>query len=160
MRVLTYLTQDGIEKVDAAYEVFLQVGFEDFQQYAFELQTIAVQNLAPERIRVYMKIIHQEGGLPMSQMAMEYVLLVLAKYLQMMVAYSIFKEDQDRVTILFETFNRHFTKLNQVFEEVTGEPFKPGQEITLPSKPVAPVKPTLRNIKPVLRVSNEEKRDL
>ena len=158
--ILHICAQDGIEKVDAAYEVFLQVGFEDFQQYAFELQTIAVQNLAPERIRAYMKIIHQEGGLPMSQMAMEYVLLVLAKYLQMMVAYSIFKEDQDRVTILFETFNRHFAKLNQVFEEVTGEAFKAGQEITLPSKPVAPVKPVPRNIKPVLQVSNEERRKL
>ena len=96
----------------------------------------------------------------MSQMAMEYVLLVLAKYLQMMVAYSIFKEDQDRVTILFETFNKHFTRLNQVFEEVTGETFQPGQEITLPSKPVAPVKPTVRKIKPVLRVSNEEVEEL
>ena len=91
---------------------------------------------------------------------MEYIFLVLGKHLQMMVAYSIFKEDHDRVTILFETFNRHFAKLNEVFLEVTGEPFKPGQEVFQPPNPVAPVKPTPRSMKPVVRVSNEERKGL
>ena len=58
--------------MDAAYEVFITESsaaqFDDFKQYAFELKTIATQNLAPKRIKEYMKIIYQDGGgLPMCQ---------------------------------------------------------------------------------------------
>ena len=96
----------------------------------------------------------------MSQFSMDYVFFVLGKYLQMMVAYSIFKEDQERVTVLFESFNGHIAKLNNAFLEVTGEVFKPGREISLPStKPEARVRPTQR-LPPLLRVSSEENRDL
>ena len=58
---------------------------------------------------------------------MKYVLLVLGKYLQMMVAYRIFKEDdvENRVAILYETFNAHFDQLSGAFEEVTGTAFCP-----------------------------------
>jgi hypothetical protein len=62
--------------VDAAYEVFMEVGFDDLfddfldQQYALELQTTEAKNLAPKRIKEYMKIIHQEQGQAMCQVAM------------------------------------------------------------------------------------------
>jgi hypothetical protein len=144
--------------VDAAYEVFIEVGFDDFQQYAFELQTTAAKNLAPKRIKEYMKIIHQEQGPAMCQVAMEYVIIVLGKYLQMMVAYSIFKEDPARVTTLFEQFNEKYTKLCEVFQEVTHEGFKPGQQVVA-KKPVAPVKPTQRAM-PELGVSSKDREQL
>merc|ERR1719400_2286924 len=100
--------KDGIETVDAAYEVFLRIGFEDFQQYAFELQTCAAKNLNPQRVKEYLRIIYQEQGIAVCQATMEYVALVMGKYLQMLVAYSIFKEDPDQVTDHFEQFNRDF----------------------------------------------------
>ena len=61
------IPQDGIETVDAAYTVFLRIGFEDFQQYAFELQTCATKNLNPQRIKEYLEIIHQKQGLAICQ---------------------------------------------------------------------------------------------
>ena len=101
--------------MDAAYEVFIAESttaqFDDFQQYVFELKTIATQNLAPKRIQEYMTIIYKEGGgLSMCQYVMDYIVVVLSKYLQMMVSYYIFREDSARVTSQFEQFNEHFEK--------------------------------------------------
>ena len=49
--------------MEAAYTIFLQNGFGDFQSYAFEIQTVALQNLNPQRVMDYMAIIfhHQQG---------------------------------------------------------------------------------------------------
>ena len=60
-------TQEGIETVDNAYDVFLRNGIEDFQPYAFELQTCAAKNLNPRRIKEYLEIIHQDQGFPFCQ---------------------------------------------------------------------------------------------
>ena len=60
-------TQEGIETVDNAYDVFLRNGIEDFHAYAFELQTCAAKNLNPRRIKEYMGILHQEQGFPSCQ---------------------------------------------------------------------------------------------
>ena len=68
---LIAFNQDGIEKVDAAYSVFFRNGFEDFQQYSFELQTVATQNLDPMRIKEYLRIIHQEQGFAVCQVKQE-----------------------------------------------------------------------------------------
>ena len=127
----TSYVKDGIETVDASYEAFLDHGLEDFSSYAFELRTIAAKNLAPARIKAYLEIIHEEKGGAASHAVMEYILLVLGKYLQMMVAYSVFVEDQvsvqHRVEKLFSAFNKTYSELNQIFEEVTGQRFLPGQ---------------------------------
>ena len=53
--------------VDAAYTVFLRIGFADFQQYAFELQTCAAKNLNPQRVKEYLRIIFQQQGLAVCQ---------------------------------------------------------------------------------------------
>ena len=66
-----FFFQDGIETVDAAYDVFLQCGFEDFQQYAFELQTCAAKNLNPQRVKEYLRIIYQQQGLAVCQVKHE-----------------------------------------------------------------------------------------
>ena len=60
-------SQDGIETVEAAYRVFLRNGFEDFQQYAFELQTCAEKSLNPQRVKEYLAIIFQHQGLAVTQ---------------------------------------------------------------------------------------------
>ena len=71
----------------------------------------------------------------------------MSKYLQMLVAYSIFKEDPDQVADHFERFNRDFDQTCQAFEEVTHQMFKAGQKVEA-LKPMAPVKPTQRESKP------------
>ena len=137
--------QDGIEKIDAAYEVFIteskDAQFDDFKQYVFELKTIATQNLAPKRIMEYMKIIYSDGGgLPMCQYVMDYIIIVLSKYLQMMTAYNIFKEDPERVNSQFELFNEQYKSFVDIFEKVTNVRYKPGDKPIL-EKPIAKVSP-------------------
>ena len=90
---------------------------------------------------------------------MEYILAVTSKYLQMLVAYSIFKEDPDQVADHFEQFNRNFDQMCQAFKEVTNQTFQAGQEVEA-LKPVAPVKPIQRESKPDLGLSDNERMKL
>ena len=90
------------------------------------------------------------------QATMEYILAVTSKYLQMLVAYSIFKEDPDQVADHFEQFNRNFDQMCQAFKEVTNQTFQAGQEVEA-LKPVAPVKPIQRESKPDLGLSDNER---
>ena len=71
----------------------------------------------------------------------------MAKFLQMEAAYSIYKEEPDRVAEHFERFNKEFEQVCEAFKEVTGQVYKPGQEVKIP-KPLAPVKPIPREPKP------------
>ena len=58
---------------------------------------------------------------------MVYILIVFGKYLQMMVSYFIFKEDIQRVTTLYESFNKNFEDFINIFESVTGERLSDGE---------------------------------
>ena len=81
---------------------------------------------------------------------MDYVVVVMGKYLQMLVAHSIFKEEPDRVTDHFEEFNRDFYKVCDVFKVVTDQVFMAGQEVRL-------VKPILKESKAELGLSDNER---
>ena len=81
---------------------------------------------------------------------MDYVVVVMGKYLQMRVAHSIFKEEPDRVTDHFEEFNKDFYKVCNAFKEVTDQDFKAGQEVEL-------VKPILNESKADLGLSDNER---
>jgi hypothetical protein len=133
--------------VDAAYAVFLRVGFKGFQQFAFELQTKAEKSLDPKRIQEYLVMIHREQGPDMCQMAMCQVAMAMAKYLQMMVAYWIHNKDLDQVTAQYDDFNRHFKELMAAFKEVTEEEFCPGKEISM-DRPIAAVRPSIQDAIP------------
>ena len=72
--------------IDAAYEVFIQGATHDeMKSYIFELQTKAMMYLNPERIREYLKIIREKDGLETCQNVIEHVIVVYAKFLQIMV---------------------------------------------------------------------------
>ena len=79
-------SQDGIELIDAAYAVFVQ-GAEDeeLKSYIFELRTKAMMYLDPARVADYIKIIFEKDGLQISQAVMEYIVIVLGQFLQIMV---------------------------------------------------------------------------
>ena len=62
---------------------------------------------------------------------MEYVVVVLGKYLQMSVAWDIFLGENENLAAKFEQFNAQFRKINEVFEEVTSKTFKPGEEVLM-----------------------------
>ena len=88
--------------------------------------------------------------MPACQVTMDYVVVVMGKYLQMRVAHSIFKEEPDRVTDHFEEFNKDFYKVCNAFKEVTDQDFMAGQEVEL-------VKPILNESKAELGLSDNER---
>ena len=57
---------------------------------------------------------------------MHYIIILMGKYLQMMVAFHIHKKDPDSVAQDFTLFNTNFEKLLVTFKCVTGEDFIPG----------------------------------
>ena len=70
--------QDGFETVDAAFQTFVnQSSLEDFQSYAFELQTTANKYFKPEKIREYFTILKSsDGGLEACHVITHYILAV------------------------------------------------------------------------------------
>ena len=86
---------------------------------------------------------------------MEFVIAVKGKYLQMLAAYNIFKQDPDQVTLHFDQFNRDFYEMCSSFKEVTHHVFKAGQNIEM-LKPVLPVRPVKRQPTLELGLSNNE----
>lgn len=121
--------RDGIEGVDAAYEVFIQgaanveLTLKTLENYIFELQTNAIKTLSTQRIRSYLQAVFVSDGPQMCTEVMKYILVVRAKYLQMIVVYSIFQYDAERVVNEFKAFNCHYDELLQAYEEVVGEQF-------------------------------------
>ena len=79
--------KDGIQLIDAAYRVFIKgtAETEELKSYIYELQTKAKMYLEPSRIKDYLKIIFKKDGVQVCQQVMEYIVLVLAQFLQIMV---------------------------------------------------------------------------
>ena len=79
---------------------------------------------------------------------MEYIIVVLGKFLMMSVAYSLHKQhDSDRITAHYSQFNNSYAQLSEAFLEVTGEVFRPGEKVVLKNagvRPVVSVRPTVR----------------
>ena len=84
--------------------------------------------MKPGKIHEYMIILYQnsESGADTCRTTLNYIIVVLGKYLQMIVAYHINKGDLDVVEEDFDKFNSNFHQLVQDFSEVTGEEFIPG----------------------------------
>ena len=86
---------------------------------------------------------------------MEFVIAVKGKYLQMLAAYNIFKQDPDQVTLHFDQFNRDFYDMCSSFKEVTHHVFKAGQNVEV-LKPIVPVIPVKRQPTLELGLPNDE----
>ena len=140
MMVTDQRYRDGIERVDAAYENFvlgasdLEDTFKSLDGYIFELQTVAIQNLHPRRIEEYLRAIQYNGNFDLCNDVYNYVLVVRAKYLQISVAYYLYKNNSNRITNEFETFNRQYYELKSIFIEIiqTFSKSEPSQISTVP----------------------------
>ena len=86
---------------------------------------------------------------------MEFVFAVMGKYLQMVVAYSIFENEPDQVVHHFEQFNSDFYEACAAFKEVTHHVFKAGQKVEM-LKPIVPVIPVKRQPTLELGLPNDE----
>ena len=95
------------------------------ENYLFELQTIAQQSLNPDKVSSYLKAIKQTEEVEMCEQMFLYVILTRSKYLQLMSAYFIFKNDTERVGVEFENFNNDFHDFLDSYRAVVGEDFSP-----------------------------------
>ena len=79
-------------------------------------------------------MIHRQSGAAKCREVLEYVVMALAKYLQITVAYDIFKGDLEKISGHLELFNEHLEALAVVFRLVTNTEFQQLNKIsTLPT---------------------------
>ena len=103
--------KESIEEVEAAFDNYvdgagsLETTFKSLDSYLYEFQAKGKRALGPEKIRSYLKAILEYYGMDMCHQILNYVLVVRAKYLQLIVAYLTFNNDTNRLAKEFESFN-------------------------------------------------------
>ena len=114
----------GMEMVEAAYINFLngshnlQGTFLLYQNYMVELQTTAILHLKPEKVKTYVVALYNSQGYEKAKMAFDYAIAVRGKYLQIVCAFYLFKNDQERVEKEFDLFNQDFQELMTIQEDL------------------------------------------
>ena len=69
-------------------------------------------------------MIHRQSGAAKCREVLEYVVMALAEYLQITVAYDIFKGDLEKISGHFDLFNEQLEALAVVFRLVTNTKFQ------------------------------------
>ena len=99
----------------------VQTSLDDFKGYAFELQAIARKNFNKERVHEYMQVVQERGGHDCVLGVVSYIIIIIAKYVQMISAYQINQKDTEGLRITFEWFNDSFKAYVKSFKIVTGQ---------------------------------------
>ena len=84
------------------------------------------QNLTPRKIYEDMIILNSKFGADTCRTTLNYIMVVLGKYMQMVVTYHIHKGNLDNVEKDFARFNSILDQLVKDFSKVTGEDFISG----------------------------------
>ena len=92
--------------------------------FLFELESLAVESLNPNRVAEYLKEIKGKDTLAMYQSVFQYILIVRSKALLMVTSYYAFKKDTSRVANEFECFNRDFHEYNNTIKNHLGPNFE------------------------------------
>ena len=122
--------KQGLETLEAAYKNFLmgshdlQGTFNDLNNYNYELETIAFQSLNPDKIAQYFKESSRVKEKSEVQEMFNYVIMVRSKYLLLMSAFYMFRDDTERVEKEFRMFNFDFEKIIQLYEEMKEDNFQ------------------------------------
>ena len=128
--VLDQSHKEGLEKLDAAYQVFLDGSHDmkgtmaEFDGFMAELQTLAIQTLKPEKISNYLKILSTTKNKAEMQEMFEYIITVRAKYLILVVSFYAFRNNVKRVEGELEKFNQFFEEIKKLHEEFVKTGFK------------------------------------
>ena len=117
----------GIERVEAAYKAFLngannlEVTLENISYFIFELETEASQCFNLEHIESYLSMSSEFCSLDESKDIFRYIVFVRAKYLQMVVAFYLYKNDIARVEAEFHAFNDFFEEIVAMYLQNLGK---------------------------------------
>ena len=93
---------------------------DDFRGYAFELQATAEKYFKAERVEEYMVTVFARAGHDGVIGVVSYIIIVIAKYVQIMAAYHISKEDSEGLRLTYEGVNDNFHAYSKSFRKVTG----------------------------------------
>ena len=85
------------------------------------MKTLANDALSPNKIEDYISIVHDEYGEEAANIIMHYIIVVAAKYLQMMCSYYINENNPEAVEKTFNIFNVNFQNYEQIYKNITGE---------------------------------------
>ena len=113
---------------DGEFEKWVESGLSTFETQCLVAEIYFNQNLTPGKIREYMIFLKLNFGADTCRTTLNYIIVVLGKYLLMAVAWSIHKGNLDGVEEDFAKFNNNFYQLVQDFSKVTGEEFMSGFE--------------------------------
>ena len=136
---LTY--KDGIDLIDSTYQFFLK-GLNNFNKthshlasFIAELESKAGLSFKARNIAMYLKKVTKTRGRMEAQHLVSYILVVRAKFLQIVTAFYLYDNDMERVELEFRSFNRDVKKLQKIHEELFEESFHP----QVPSAAYSPV---------------------
>jgi len=121
MRMLTDIHYNtGIERIDAAFEIFLE-GKQNLENVCqsfnmTELQMTFKQHCNVDKMFTYMKILLEREGRDACELLFEAYLTTAAKYLQLMTICFMFNDEVQRIETLFETFNGNYFKFARMKE--------------------------------------------
>ena len=138
--ILDQRYKQGIEKIEAAHTNLLMGSHNLNQQlpllenFMFELQTSAVANFKPTKVQQYLKEILKVQGIDMAKIIFNYIIIVRAKYLQIVSIYYSHANDTVRIEKEFQSFNTDFEELEIVHSKLFGEKYDPENVPEAPSE--------------------------
>jgi len=113
--------------VEAAYKTFLDGAnnlidtMENISAFIFELETEANNCFKLEHIKSYLQVSSQFQGLETSRDIFGYIVFVRAKYLQIITAFYMYKNDVARIEAEFVAFNDFFIWIKGIYHEQFGK---------------------------------------
>ena len=97
---------------------------DDLKTNIFEIKKAAKKNFEDKRIEKYLSVIKKRNGTTECLNTLGYVLLVMGKCLQMMVAYYVNENKKEKVEDQFDWFNTKFEIFSDTFEQIVGQSFR------------------------------------
>ena len=121
-----------------------------FSSLVSEFEIDANARLSPEKIHIYLKDIRYVQGTEILEIVFHYLIFICGKYLQMMVAYHISKEDPESLTSELQKFSENHQKMLSAFAKVNGYELVLGK---VPDPKVSQINPQVLNFLEALGLS-------
>ena len=91
--------------------------------YIFHLQNLVEKFLNPIQVQDHLDLVHKQYGSVTCTKMLDYVILLLAKDLQLTAAFFLYNSDLKRTAYVFQRFNDYYRKYLRIYEKLIGEPF-------------------------------------
>ena len=137
--VLDTRYKQGIELIEDAHKIFLKGSHNLkntiplFENFMIELQTTAIGSLGPSKVKQYLTALCKLKGVETAKIVFNYIIVVKAKYLQLVSVFYTYRNDLIRVEDEFKCFNSDFEQLQLLHLKLFNEKFNPENCPDVPS---------------------------